>query len=244
MFSNHTRWCPQNMTNADKGCAAISVAAFKRSNEQRGEASEFTVVCGACSQQFVVIEPAKQHPKRARYFCSRRCANSRGPRSSEVKEKIRFALTLPKANVECKLETCTVAFTPRKRSHVFCSRSCANAGRKTKSADTLRAYRAAASFRFALNEFPDEFDFALVEQLGWYSAANHGGNLGGVSRDHIVSVKFGFEHGVDPTVIAHPANCRLIAQNENASKHSRSSLTLEELQQRIVEWNERHRQAA
>ena len=42
---------------------------------------------------------------------------------------------------------------------------------------------------------------------------------------------------VDPKVISHPANCQLLKHSDNARKHSKISLTLEELLERIKKWD-------
>ena len=91
-----------------------------------------------------------------------------------------------------------------------------------------------------MNDYPDEFDFELIEQYGWYKAKNRGNNLNGVSRDHMYSVKEGFLNKVDPKILAHPANCRLIRHNDNVSKGSKSTITLEQLLERIRIWNKKY----
>jgi endogenous inhibitor of DNA gyrase (YacG/DUF329 family) len=57
-------------------------------------------------------------------FCSRSCANSRGPRTEEFKNKVREKITLPRNKTFC-IE-CGIEFT-QKRSHneqKFCSKRC------------------------------------------------------------------------------------------------------------------------
>ena len=81
-------------------------------------------------------------------------------------------------------------------------------------------------------------DRALIEQYGWYQPKNRGDNLYGVSRDHMISRRWGFENNIPPEHIAHPANCRLIRQSENASKSTSNSITYEELLERIAAWKE------
>jgi hypothetical protein len=61
------------------------------------------------------------------------------------------------------------------------------------------------------------------------SPTNKNNNLGGVSRDHMFSVREGFEMGIDTKIISHPANCRLMVHTENISKNKKSILTIEEL---------------
>ena len=47
--------------------------------------------------------------------------------------------------------------------------------------------------------------------------------------DHIYSMRVGFENNVDPTIIAHIANLRLMWHVDNKSKHIRCDQTLDEL---------------
>ena len=104
----------------------------------------------------------------------------------------------------------------------------------------LRIYRNACAFKFALNDYPEEFDFGLIEKYGWYSPSNKKNNLGGISRDHMYSVKEGFENNVNPDLLSHPANCKLLIHNDNVSKHKASSITLDELKERIASWEAKY----
>ena len=112
--------------------------------------------------------------------------------------------------------------------------------RKNLNLQEIKEYRYACSFHFNLSDFPDEFDFSLIEKHGWYAAKNHGNNLGGVSRDHIVSVRFGFENGIDPIIISHPANCQLLIHNSNVSKGKNCGMTIDQLNEKILEWNKKY----
>jgi hypothetical protein len=141
----------------------------------------------------------------------------------------------------CK--NCNKVFTNEKPNIRFCSRSCASSFRykpNRTNRPALINYRADCSFKFSLNDFPDEFDFSLIEQFGWYRAKNRGDNLTGISRDHMISVKYGFDNNIDPKIISHPANCQLVRHNENSSKCSKCSITIEELYKRIDEWNNKY----
>ena len=88
-----------------------------------------------------------------------------------------------------------------------------------------------------MSDFPDEFDFDLIKKFGWYKAKNRGNNLNGVSRDHMFSVSEGFKQNIDPYLISHPANCKLIIHNDNQKKKHNSSITLEELKLKIKNWD-------
>jgi hypothetical protein len=112
--------------------------------------------------------------------------------------------------------------------------------RKPRDLEKLSDYRHACRFNFNLADFLNEFDFSLVEQFGWYKAKNHGDNLNGVSRDHMVSVMFGFKHNIDPSIISHPANCKLLRHNDNVSKGSKCLITIDELTSRIQKRDEKY----
>lgn len=109
----------------------------------------------------------------------------------------------------------------------------------------IRHYRSLANFTFNVYNFPDQFDLILLSKHGWYSPNGYGNknktpNLNGVSRDHLYSVSDGYHNNRDPKMLAHPANCKLMKHNGvggNSSKHSKSSITWEELLHRIDNWN-------
>lgn len=112
---------------------------------------------------------------------------------------------------------------------------------KTKDIDkNYQDYREMCSFNFNLNDFKEEFDFTLIESFGWYKAKNNGDNPIGVSRDHKVSVKYGFENKIDPSIISHLANCQLIQQTKNSSKGTKNSISIEELIKDIEKWNNKY----
>ncbi len=56
----------------------------------------------------------------------------------------------------------------------------------------------------------------------------------------MLSKDFGFENLIDPYIISHPANCNLLQQNDNSSKGSKNSLTLDELLKRIEAWHKKY----
>lgn len=107
---------------------------------------------------------------------------------------------------------------------------------KIKSEGLVR-YRQLCEFNFNLKDYPNEFEFSLIETHGWYKAKNRGDNLNGISRDHMFSVKMGYELNIDPYYISHPCNCKLMTHDKNSKKHSNSSITIDELYERVNCWN-------
>lgn len=135
---------------------------------------------------------------------------------------------------------CENIITYENRILKFCSSECRTSYRR-KDMDAFKIYKYDTSFKFNLADYPGEFDFSLIEKYGWYSPTNKKNNLGGISRDHMLSVKGGFELGIDPKLLAHPANCKLMVHNDNVSKHKSSSITLDELLQRIEIFDKKHK---
>ena len=109
-----------------------------------------------------------------------------------------------------------------------------------KNRSELTNYRADCAFKFNLGDYPDEFDFNLIESYGWYKPKNRGDNLNGVSRDHAVSVRYGFDNNISAEHLAHPANCVLMRHHDNVSKHSKISMTYDELLERIEAWEKKY----
>lgn len=140
-------------------------------------------------------------------------------------------------------ECCGKIFHSKKKNRKYCSKKCSAKSRSDKyrnNIDEYKIYHIACDFKFSLNDYPDEFNFRLIEKYGWYKAKNHGNNLNGISRDHIFSVRDGFENKIDPYYLSHPANCNLMIHNDNISKHKHSDITFEELLERIKEWENKY----
>lgn len=247
--ANHTRWCRHNPKRNvwNKHQAGIN---------KYGEFKNFNVLCGTCNKKFVIKEREYLYPQKEKYFCSRSCANIRN-HSKETREKISDSINryFQKNNRKRK----------RKRKRIFYNKECKHCGKKFKTQNKTRHccsgscsahfrnrfkreqktdfanYRSDCKFKFNLKDYPDEFDFALIETHGWYKAKNRGNNLGGVSRDHIISVRYGFDNDIDPSIISHPANCQLLKHSDNVSKYIKNGLTLEELLDKIERWDEKYK---
>ena len=56
--------------------------------------------------------------------------------------------------------------------------------------------------------------------------------------DHMYSVDEAYRNNIDPKIVSHPANCRIMIHNENNSKDSKSSITIEKLKERIKLWQD------
>lgn len=101
-------------------------------------------------------------------------------------------------------------------------------------------YRADCAFKFNLKDYPEEFDFTLIEKYGWYRPKNRGDNLNGISRDHAVSIKYGFDNALPSEHLSHPANCVLMQHGKNVSKYSSNSISYQDLLVRIKIWDNKY----
>lgn len=267
VFSNHVRWCSENPNRKklagedyQKKMKMIKEESY---NQMLGFIKDFTVVCSTCGKEFVVQEREKQFPKKEKYFCSSSCSHVR-EHTEESRKKISIKLKKDAAKrkqIQYKPHECAICnklIVGKPTAVRTCSKECHDilikqnsekkmqqilekvAGTKEEYTLKLRHYRNCCAFNFALNDYPDEFDFELIKKHGWYSPSNKGNNLGGVSRDHMYSVKDGFENNVPPELLAHPANCKLLIHNENVSKHKNSCITLDELKERIALWDKKY----
>lgn len=186
-------------------------------------------------------------------FCGKSCAakhnNKNRSHSDQTREKIRKSLTKPpkiKKPIGGQRKPTTPDIWGDMCALSYCTK-CKRVMEKTTKrlcsvcVTASAAYRTRCNFTFNIYDYPDMFDLSLIEKYGWYSPNGYGSrnktpNLGGVSRDHLYSVSDGRKNGVDPSLLAHPANCQLILQSCNARKRKRSSITLEELHNRIKTW--------
>lgn len=182
-------------------------------------------------------------------FCSSSCAaiyNNRNRICSDTtKEKIRNKLiefNLSKPQKE-RNKTIKKIKTKKERNKIKKCKYCKNLiPIKKKICDNCKLtyyeyYRPTCEFKFNLNDYPDEFDFNLLENYEMYSPTNKKNNLNGISRDHMYSVRDGFINKISPEIIKHPANCKLMIHDENNKKHHNSSITIGELLDRIKNWD-------
>ena len=176
-------------------------------------------------------------------FCGRSCSASVTNTNRDVTQATRDKMSSsqqkirPKKEYYCK--NCTILINCVSRK-IFCSEECHKTHRR-KGRDQFLLYKSDASFKFSLNQFPDAFDFALIKKYGWYAPSNSKNpNLGGISRDHRYSIKEGFKNNIPAEIIAHPANCTLMIHSDNSSKHKKCSITLEQLQENIIEWDKKY----
>jgi len=56
----------------------------------------------------------------------------------------------------------------------------------------------------------------------------------------MISVKEGYKLKIDTNLLSHPANCKLMVHTDNNSKNDKSSISLEELKNRIEYFNKKY----
>jgi len=182
------------------------------------------------------------YEKRRNSFCSQSCSTSFTNIGRVVTNETKKRMSISHKNkleiktIKCK--NCDILIEKRLRKK-FCSDNCKKIHNQ-KDMTEFAKYKQETNFKFSLNDYPNEFDFSLIEIYGWYKPKNKGDNLGGVSRDHMLSVRDGFNRGINPKLLSHPANCQLMIHNENVSKNKKSILTYDELLERIDIWNKKY----
>ena len=191
--------------------------------------------CEICKKYFSDLISNK------RKFCSSSCSAklSNGKRKYTVEQKERFKeilskYRLPRKHYVCNnrnfrvCNKCNIDFYSKKYKQ-FCERCIY---------DYYNIYRPKCEFDFDIHSLCYKFDnYDLVEKFGIYSPSNKGNNLSGGSRDHMVSVKWGFENKIDPNIIKHPANCNLMLHTETNIKKTCNSISYNELLIRISNWD-------
>lgn len=102
--------------------------------------------------------------------------------------------------------------------------------------DEKERYNLECSFNFSDSLLPYLPGYENIAKYGWYNSRS---NLKGVAKDHMVSKNYGWTHNqIDPYLISHPANCMIMQQRENDSKHIKCSITVAELIERVEWFNE------
>ena len=208
----------------------------KKKKEKENEYLKNPKKCEKCE---IIIPFNKKENK----FCSKSCSvsfnNSIKEHTTTTKMKISESINkyieengifgCLKGN---KIRICKQCNKKHNLRRKYCSDRCLKEY-KRRNMTEYQKYKSDSLFKFNLADYSDEFDFSLIRKYGWYSPTNKNNNLNGVSRDHIFSVKEGFELKIDPLLLAHPANCRLMIHNDNISKNKKSDITYEELLKRI-----------
>jgi hypothetical protein len=82
-YANHIRWYHKDNTEYVK---KVSAALLKNYDKKQGEIITEEVCCEKCLKKFEVS--FRESKRKEKYYCSRSCANSRGPRTPEFKKTL------------------------------------------------------------------------------------------------------------------------------------------------------------
>jgi len=191
-------------------------------------------ICLNCHKEFSI-----GYKNRSKKYCSLICANHhKNNGQKQSKEKENLYLLNPRI---CK--NCPTIIHYKKPNNKFCSWDCFQKSFEIENPEKTLYYRN-CEFNFNVYNFPDEFDLSLLENYGWYSNFGYNSrkpkNLGGISKDHMISKNFGWLNKIDTYLISHPANCQLLRHVDNIRKGKKNSITLEELKERINIWNSKY----
>lgn len=218
---------------------------IKEHNQQKHVLSFKCQHCGVLfNKELTTLDIEKNRFPR---FCSRSCANSR-QKPIELRKRL-SAIFKNKKGVNGKLTdivvkhciNCGAIINPQHHTRNYCSAACRilyrSRCKNLKYEESYLNYRCACGFTFKLSDFPEEFDFELIKEHGWYDPKK---NSNGVSRDHLYSVNAGFKNKVPSLLLGHPANCQLVLHKKNQSKGVKCSITLNELKVRILKWEQKY----
>ena len=234
------------LRNYDK----VSDTFKQKKKEREGEYLENPKYCKECNQ---IIPFDKIHDNE--FYCSRSCSASNINKNRDVTWNTKISegvknyiskngsfgcLKLDRKKIDRFCPNCNVIFHKKSK---YCTNNCRREFER-KNMDEYQKYRLDSNFKFNLSDYPDEFDFTLVKEHGWYSPTNKNNNLCGVSRDHMFSVREGFEMGINPEIISHPANCRLMIHTDNISKNKKSIITIEDLLDRIKKFEDKYKDSS
>jgi hypothetical protein len=188
--------------------------------------------------------------KKRNFFCSHSCSaefNNKGVirnKNGNSENLLKYSKKLKESHKDYydNPKLCLCCDKPLKyvnRDSKFCSNKCRKMYYK-QNVSVYKLYKSFTNFKFHVYKYTDYFNLNLVEKFGWYKAKNHGNNLNGVSRDHIFSVKCGFENFINPLLLSHPANCELMLQSDNSRKHIKSNINIEELLLKIENFDKKY----
>lgn len=108
---------------------------------------------------------------------------------------------------------------------------------RKKKRITYKNYSYLCKFKFKIEDFPKEFDKSLISEFGWFDNEN----TNGMTRDHMLSISYGWKKDIPPNIMNHPANCELMPYYKNLEKGRISSITYDELLNKINDWDKKYK---
>lgn len=166
-------------------------------------------------------------------FCCRKCANAYSSKFGNTPEKrAQKALSMKKVNSEKVLRPCKRCGQLTECGQLVYNVVCNTCLMNNKSEREL--YYIQCAFKFSKTLYKYLPGYELLEQYGWYKPIKN--NRLGATKDHMVSIYYGWTHNIDPKIISHPANCQIMLLSDNSSKGEKCSITIEQLLKRIEQW--------
>jgi len=191
-------------------------------------------------------------------FCSEKCSRSYSTKNDNSREQKYASCIDCKSKIRinkraslklCRCDKCKISLRKKKykENNKRICKYCGNEINKrfkqicdTCSNFYMNVYRDRCSFKFDLNKYKNEFDLDIYKKYGTYTAKNRGNNFNGIVRNHMFSINDAYKISLDPLLVAHPANCRLIKNIENLNKNRKSSITLQELINKILKFESKY----
>lgn len=208
------------------------VTCFRASKPRR------TVQCFQCNS--ITFNPKFCSPSCRTTYCNK----ARGPRSLETRSAIRATIKFQRPKRPSWKDNIAGPYSTVYRNTCCKTNKIFYSSKYQKYHPSFIAdrkhYAYLCRFQFSISKFPEWFDGRIIQEHGWYSTpGSRSGkrNLNGVSRDHKLSVDYGYKNNIPPSIIAHPANCELVLHKHNQNKHSKSSITHEQLLSDIQTFN-------
>ena len=176
-----------------------------------------------CSKDFII------NPGCTGKFCSLNCCNKARDRSvcnnNTLKRKeLRKQLYYTNPNY-CKQCNSIIKYKDNWKTKQFCNKTCSTVYNNIRRPRKIKTDNSKYRFAFKLESYPDLFDLEIIYSIVFYGRKN----IKGLARDHRVSVYEAIKNNYDPFYISHPINCEIMPQWENSRKHTKSSITYDEL---------------
>lgn len=229
-----SRQCHNRRINGERDYKVCKQAKDKENRINAYQSNP--VLCSYCN-----LPLSYEQYKQGNRFCSHNCrasvVNSTRDQTCYKKQAESIRTTVAKKGLKIRYPftrvsfgnclICNQTFRKAKGKSKYCSSVCKGSG-------NIKQYRRACKFKISKKTNPELFDKILLQQYGWYRAANHpqGYNPKGATWDHLFRIEDGFKLGVNPEIMCHPANAEMISWEKNFARKT-SRITLEELLQRI-----------
>lgn len=241
IYANHIRWCKSNPKYND-----IKKSTIEKNSIKHNKKHIFNLKCIICGNDYnICTTDYKYSIGKYKKTCCDECSKkltvlntNNEEKCSKIKNTYKQKYKENKKKYKKICDYCGGEFETNKIGQKFCCISCARKKQVKDKSNLKKIYRQQCNFKFGLKDFSDLFDFDLLEKYGMYKASNRGNNPNGISRDHMISVNYGFNHNIDPYIISHPMNCRLMHQLDNFKKLDNCSMSLTELIERINNFDE------